>query len=240
MSVVIGITRNLIVDGKNLADFGIYVSSLNTYNAPERDIDSVEVLGRNGELTIDNKRYKNIEVAYPCILNENFKENIDALRNYLYSKVGYVRIEDDFNPHEYRLGRVTENFKIKPKIYDNAGVFEITFDCRPERFLKSGERAISVSNGGVLKNPTLFNSKPLIRVYGTGAITINGQTITVNSANQYTDIDCEMMNCYKGSTNCNGNVTMTTGDFPTLKSGNNTVTYSGFTSVEIAPRWWKL
>jgi phage-related protein len=62
----------------------------------------------------------------------------------------------------------------------------------------------------------------------------------VNTANGYTDIDCEMMNCYKGSINCNGNVTMTTGNFFELKEGNNTVTYSGFSAVEITPRWWKI
>lgn len=237
----VGLTRNLIVDGKNLADFGVYVSSLNTYKAPERDIESVKIEGRNGELTIDNKRYNNIDIEYPCILiGDHFKDNIEGLRNYLYSKVGYVRIEDDFNPHEYRLGRVKGDFEATPLRYDNASVFEIVFDCRPERFIKSGERALTVPNGGIVKNPSLFESKPLIRVYGTGTLTINGQSITVNTANGYTDIDCEMMNCYKGSTNCNGNVTMTTGDFFTLKGGNNIINYSGFSSVEITPKWWKI
>lgn len=237
----IGITKNLIINKKNLADFGVYVSSINTYNAPERDIEIVELEGRNGSLTIDRHRYKNIEVSYPCImLSDAFRMNVEGLRNYLYSLIGYVRIEDDFNPQEYRLGRIKNKFEIEPKVYDNAAVFKITFDCKPQRFLKSGERALSVANNGIVRNPSRYPSKPLVRVYGTGTIGMNGQSITVNSANGYTDIDCEMMNCYNGSTNCNGNVTMTTGNFFELKEGNNTIVYSGFSAVEITPRWWKL
>jgi phage-related protein len=110
----------------------------------------------------------------------------------------------------------------------------------PQRFLKSGERFLTVSNGSVLRNPTYQDSKPIIRAYGTGTITINGESIKVNSANEYTDLDSEMEDCYKGLTNANGNVTMITGGFPTLRSGSNTVSFSGFSAVKIKPRWWRL
>lgn len=235
------ISNNLIVNGKPFSDFGVYVTSRDTYNAPERDEEIIEVKGRNGSLTIDHGRYKNISVSYPCVIVDNFQDNIDMLRNFLQSIRGYVRIEDDFHPHEYRMGRISSGFSLKPNIHDDASTFEIIFDCKPQRFLKSGEQKITITTtGAVIRNPTLEESKPLIRAYGTGTLTINGETITVNSANEYTDIDCEMQSCYKGSTNCNGNVTMTTGEFFTLASGNNTVTFTGFTSLEIIPKWWRV
>ena len=64
-------------------------------------------------------------------------------------------------------------------------------------------------------------------------------TMTISSANSYTDIDCDIMDAFKGSTNCNGNIS---GSFPTLAPGDNTVDLpsSGITKIEIIPRWWVL
>ena len=83
---------------------------------------------------------------------------------------------------------------------------------------------------------------PLIRAYGTGSFSIGGVAIQITSANVYTDIDCELMEAYKDTlaTNCNGNIVLTNGKFPSLKSGANAVTLSGITKLEIQPRWWML
>lgn len=234
------ISNVLIIAKKSLADMGVYVSNPNTFNAPERDVEEVEIAGKNGTLTIDHGRYKNFELEYPALIFQDFKKNIDELRNFLGSLSGYQRVEDSFNPDEFRMGKVKGAFEVKPKTFDDAGTFKIVLDCMPQRFLKSGERFLTVSNGSVLRNPTYQESKPIIRAYGTGTITINGESIKVNSANEYTDIDSEMEDCYKGLTNANGNVTMVTGGFPTLRSGSNTVSFSGFTAVKIKPRWWRL
>ena len=92
-----------------------------------------------------------------------------------------------------------------------------------------------------MENPTPFASEPLIRAYGTGSFVMDGVTVTITTASTYTDIDCEMMDCYKGSTNCNANVTFSTYDFPKLQPGVNTITLNtGITGVEMTPRWWKL
>ncbi len=235
------VSHDLLINGRNLCDLGVYVTSKKVYNAPKRDTEEVVVLGRNGTLTIDHGRYENVPVGYPSVIVDNYKDNIEALRNFIQTLRGYNRIEDTFNPDEYRMGKIPDNFEVDPKVYDNAATFEMVFNCMPQRFLKSGEHVVTfTSSGGIIRNPSPCESKPLITAYGTGTLTINGQTIKVNTADVYTVIDCEMQNCYKGSTNCNGNVTMTTGDFFTLASGNNTVNFSGFSKVEIIPKWWIL
>ena len=82
---------------------------------------------------------------------------------------------------------------------------------------------------------------PLIRVYGTGALAIGNVTITINSASGYTDIDCDLMDAFKGSTNCNGNITLTSGEFFYLDPGENGISFgSGITKVIVKPRWWIL
>ena len=234
------ITRNLIINRQNLSDFKVYAASEGVYNAPERDIEEVEIQGRNGTLTIDHGRFNNIDIKYPMIMiSENMEKDLEQLRNFLLAQRGYCRIEESFNPDEYREGRVPQKIKIKPKRYNNACTFDLEFDCKPQRFLKQGEHVIEITTtGATIRNPTAFEAKPLIRAYGTGSLTMGGETIAITAANEYTDIDCEMQNCFKGSTNCNGNATMTTGGFPKLLSGYNIITFSGFTKLEIKPRWW--
>ena len=46
-----------IFDGKNSRDYGIYISGSGTFNAPEMDITTVEIPGRNGDLTISNNGF---------------------------------------------------------------------------------------------------------------------------------------------------------------------------------------
>ena len=71
--------------GKDSTDFGIYISGAGTFDAPERDTKSISIPGRNGDLTLDNGRYKNIRVEYPIGYARNFKINAEAIRNFFLS-----------------------------------------------------------------------------------------------------------------------------------------------------------
>ena len=116
----------------------------------------------------------------------------------------------------------------------------MTFDCDARRFLKNGDNIITLTANGSIFNPTYFDAKPLIRAYGTGSFTINDITVTITSANVYTDVDCEIMDAYKGTTNCNSNISTTNNEFPALRPGANNITLSGITKLEITPRWWTI
>ncbi len=235
--------RNYIVyNGKSFLDFGVFISGAGTYDAPERDTSKVEIVGRNGDLTLDNGRYKNIKVKYPAFVISNFSENVEALRNYLLTQSGYVRLEDTYHPEEFRLAKISGGFTTKPVAQLIAGEFDLEFDCYPQRFLKSGEAAVEFSAAGTIINKYLTEAKPLIRAYGTGSFTIGGVTVQITSANSYTDIDCDLQEAYKDTlaTNCNANIVLTNGVFPTLKAGSNAITLSGISKLEITPRWWVL
>lgn len=90
-----------------------------------------------------------------------------------------------------------------------------------------------------IENPTLFDSQPLMRVYGEGTLGINSQSVTITQADVYTDIDCEMMDCFKGTANKNMYVQFTDHNFPVFKPGVNDLSLgTGITKVEVTPRWW--
>lgn len=206
--------------------------------APERDYEFVSVPGRDGDLIVDNGRYKNITVKYKAYIIDNYNENMRGLRNALISPKGYQRLEDTVNPDEFRLAKAVP-FDVDEYGVLSAAEFELEFNCKPQRFLKEGEIPIEVTSSTSIFNDYM-ESKPLIRAYGTGTFTINGVTVQITTANSYTDIDCELQECYKDTlaTNCNGNVVVS--EFPTLISGENSVSMSGITKLEITPRWWRL
>lgn len=227
--------------GDSSKDYGVYISGDATYNGAERDYESVSIPGRNGDLTIDNGRYNNIELTYGAFIVRDFDRNITRLRNYILGQRGYKRLEDTYHPNEFRMARFKGGFEVEPQSTLKEGQFTLTFDCMPQRFLKSGEQKVTLTASGVLVNSHLTETRPLVRVYGTGTVTIGGIPITVKSASGYTDIDCETESAYRGSVNCNSNIVLTDGKFWKLQSGRNTVELdSGISRVEIQPRWWTL
>lgn len=227
-----------LYDGVSCEDFKVRISGGGTFDAPQRDVETVRIEGRNGDLHIDNGRFNNITITYDAFIFDDFDHNYSAFKAFLNSKRGYKRLEDSYHPDYYRKAAYMDKLSPKMSTRNVAGTFEISFDCDPRCFLKKGEEVLSILNGQSIKNDTLFPAKPLIRVYGTGTIAINGVSVAVTSADGYTDIDCELQEAYKGAVNCNGDITLNDGVFPELDPGINEFIYSGFTRVEVKPNWW--
>ena len=448
--------------GRDSRDFGIYISGAGTFNAPEKAYQFFEIPGRNGDLIGNDHRLMNVELTYHAFIYTNFRQNVREFRSFLLSLNGYQKLTDSYHPDEYRMACYVGAFEAEPTPMLDAGEFDITFVCKPQRYLFSGEatyrfdqtgqfvgsqilvgqsiqayvpwldrsvytyfrweaaanngrpqsspenvqeirslESVRIYENGVtaffwffgytkytkavmyplsgtgsgyaeeksvpttgwtlygtnifshafhgcsaanwcthypvyasaadlasvpygiaidgelgeetmyikdsryttaeafmanvplanikvdaqlsapvaweptmpyypyfptspgtaeistdpgalltmrydappnrLANPTPFDSQPLIRIYGTGSVEINGITITVSSVGtSYTDIDCELMDCYEGSTNRNAYVSFSTYDFPVLVPGVTDVNVidNTITAVEIKPRWW--
>ena len=438
-----------IYNGRDSRDFGVYISGQGTFSAPQKAYTFYNIPGRNGALIGYDNRFENIEVSYDAFIYKDFSKNIAEFRSFLLSVPGYARLEDSYHPDEFRMAAYVGAFEPEVTPKNDAGQFTITFNCKPQRYLLSGEArywlsggrwttlgstlrlyggsidtsALSVelplvqngsgtpspmnprpfniwdevyiqldgddfyrrtftdaqkcvagtvnaitgelsktwmirrvtsrtwqedlsprryrwngflsgavgstaisshmtpysgggdnvwrelefeisgtdlliystrflnandlneyldenevyvaaqlntptiatldaftpeypsawcvltSNGKMtvsfagtieLINPTMFPSKPLIRVYGNGNFTLNDVTVTITGATEYTDIDCEMMDCYEGDINRNQNVSFSTYDFPELKVGANIVIGENIGNVYIYPRWWRL
>lgn len=176
------IYKALTFDGQSSRTFGVYITGEAVYNAPAREVEMVSIPGRNGAFALDKGRFENIEVSYPAGIfadtEADFAEAVSDFRNYLCSRSGYVRLTDEYNPNEYRLAIYKSGLEVDPAQL-RAGEFEIVFDCKPQRFLTSGETAISVESGDVVTNPTLFAAGPLLEVEGYGDINIGEKQITL-------------------------------------------------------------
>ena len=183
--------NTLTFGGVNSATYGIYIDGSGVFNSPERDVTMVTIPNRNGQLVLDNGRFENIEITYPCFVTENngktMVENIRDFRNAIGSLKGYQRLEDTYHKDEFRMGVFRNGIEVEPVIYQTGGAFEITFNCKPQRFLKSGETAVAVANNGTITNPTKFDAQPQLQVWGYGAVTLtdadgNADTVNIVSA----------------------------------------------------------
>lgn len=233
--------RNYFVFGNlDSRTYGVYISGEGVYDAPGRAYNTVTVPGRNGDLLIDKGRYDNIKITYPAfVAGPAFDSNLTAFRSALLAIGGYAELTDSYHPGEFRFGYCQNGIKVKARSQNDAGEFDITFNCKPQRFLTSGKTAVTVSSGGSITNPTLFDAKPIIRVTGYGSLYVDSDLITITSGYAYVDIDSETQDCYHGTDNANNRVTFQSNDFPVLGPGETGITYSGnITSVKITPRWW--
>lgn len=230
-----------ILDGQDSRDFGVYISGSGTFSAPQRAYNMIDVPGRNGALVGSEKRLLNLELTYPGFIYSNFKSNVADFRAFLLSLVGYKRLTDSYHPDEYRMVLFEGGFEPEVTAKNDAGSFDIVFNCKPQRFLLTGEQVTTLTANGTITNPTEFNAQPLLRVYGTGILGINSQSVTISSvvSDPYIDIDCEMMDAFYGASNRNEYITLTDYNFPVLVPGTNSIALgTGITKVEITPRWW--
>ena len=231
----------IIFNNKSSADCRIQVAHPPGYAYPERDYTITHIPGRNGDIIQDNGCYKNVERTYEVsfdVPNEDFATYANAVSAWLHSTTGYARLEDSYEPNYYRMATYQES-NIFENLYNQAGTATIVFECKPQRFLKTGDNIITIQNSLTIINPTGFEAYPLFKVTGTsGVLTVNGNSITFSSIDDFVMLDCELQDAYKETTNKNSTVS---GTFPVLKPGSNTISWTGdISSVTMKPRWWTI
>lgn len=256
----------LTLDGKPSLDFGLIISGAGTMNSPQKRYEEIDIPGRNGKLLRNTDNFfDNVELSYESFVYENgdfiskhmhkdsldtrtLQEKMRALREYLGSRNGYMRIEDTYNPEEYRLGYFAGPLQAEIDQHLKIAQFTLTFMCKPQRFLKDGEIPTIFHKDASMLNYTMFSSKPLIHCVGTRGyksnpfVRINGVTVRIDDYTlPYVDIDCDLMEVTtENNTSINSKTILINGEFPVLKPGNNDVLFGNFEHIEITPNWWTL
>lgn len=231
-----------IFDGVDCRRFGILAFEKSTFGADAMAYDTRAIPGLDGDLLVEQNRYPNRNIEFGCIIHEDFYVNYERFRSWLMSKTGYHRLESPLHPSEFYLASFKASLEPTIDTDINMGKFDLVFSRKPQRFLKTGERVVRITSQRTLINPTPYASKPLITIYGNvGTLSVGGNTISIDSDEDTTTIDCEIMECYHDSLSnlCNDEVSFSENDFPTLPPGENTIGFNGdFSKVEITPRWF--
>lgn len=232
-------------NGRKSSEFGLRIENNISFTSPEADIEFVEVLGKDGELAIDNNRFKGFDFSVPVRLYAPVGKTVDEvateISNWLKTDIGWKPFYFSGSPDYEYVAMVHQSFSITENLKRN-GQAVIPFKMKPYKFLK-GQGTITLTNGQTLTNEGFRASQPMIRVDGTGDITLqnNGQDwLKLTDVVNYIKVDSEAMSVYREIGNPMFTKMYSTLEpmFPILEVGDNTITWEGTVdSVEIEPRW---
>ena len=165
--------------------YNVLVEGPGDYSGAKKAVEMISIPGRDGAFALDKGYFENEPVEYDVLIQgatqATFETAVSSFRNAILSKKGYQRLTDTYHPNEYRMAVYAGGFDEEPKFHGKGASFKVKFDCKPQRWLTSGETATAVASGGTVTNPTLFPSSPLLEVKGYGDIEFNGFKIKLDS-----------------------------------------------------------
>ena len=235
------LNETFYIDGVDAASAGIHLQKPIVFSEAVPNIESKTIPGRNGALIFDTGSYKNRSGSASCFcLQDDVEAAVSSAGRFLMGGNGYRRLETSDDPDHYWMARVENSPQIEMRMRVLAP-FNIVFDCKPQRFVKSGENKISFTSSGSISNQYGQIALPLITLYGqgTGTLTIGDCVVEVKELDEVLFLDSDTQNAYNNNGNQNMNINAPT--FPTLTDGDTQIAFSGgIERVEIVPRWWEL
>jgi len=210
----------------------LMVNTLPSIIKAQKDIEKIEIVGRDGFLTKDNGAYKGILKTVECTIMD--LDNIDYICSWLDGSSDVIFSNE---PDKIYKATIINQIEFK-KVAVTFHTFIIQFDCQPHGY-SIDNSIITLTSAGTIYNSGSANSKPIIKVFGTGAITltVNGNIVNLTNIVDYVTINSDLMDCYKDTLLKNNDMS---GEFPIIISGNNTISWIGnVTKVEITlnSRW---
>lgn len=235
------LNETFYLDGIDARSSGIQLQAPIAFSEAVPVVEAQTIPGRNGDLIWETGSYENRSGSASCFcLQKDVEKAISSAGRFLMGKKGYRRLETSDDPDHYWLARVENSPQIAMRLRTLAP-FEISFDCKPQRFVKSGENAIVFQQNGSLFNQYGQIALPFITLYGQGAgtLTIGDCVVDVKALDGTLYLDSDTQNAYNDSGNQNLNINAPV--FPVLGDGEIPVAFSGgIERVEIIPRWWEL
>ena len=237
----------VMFNGRSSKDSGFEIELFPAYTFAEMDIESVHIPGRSGDvITTRGKSFFNVQKPYEVSMGsmvDTLPVMAERLSSWLHSAPGYARLEDTYEPDYYRMACYHESGEIE-NILNHGGRGTITFDCKPQRFLKSGEAFRKIDSPMIWRNVAGQPATPRIRVRGlqngNGSIIINSTAIKIVKITDGMILDSELKDAYMGTANLNGDVQLDRyKGYPMLVAGENRVAFDGDIKwLEIQPNWW--
>lgn len=216
-----------IFNNINSNELGIIVKNMPLIPLAEKDIESIKISGKNGNLHIDNGTYNSINYTIDCVISDiskidNIKKAFNGTSKLILSKYNdryfeaTIKNQISFDKYLNVLQEFPLQFELQPISYSNE--------------LEEIRISSDINNLDIGGN-TITN--PIILVDGTGTFTINNVSVEILESG--ITIDCELMNCTKNNLNANDKVILD--KFPTLNPTDNVITIeSGINNIELKYR----
>lgn len=237
----------------------IAVLGQDAYTTTARRYSLETIPGSYAPALSDDGGFQEVKVTYHCgisledledITVDGIEEELNTFLSNMIRQKGWQKLVDSFHEHYFRLAVLAEAPRIEPirnavgGPYTHAN-FDLTFTCKPQRFLEGSDEFVAVESGNTvapaIEEPAIMVARPKLMTSGSGTITIGSQEIDIHSdvPSGTIIIDCEAMDAYRQSDgkNLNKYVTMPIQTVELDGFYETTVTYTT-PDLYIAPMWW--
>ena len=253
--------NDIIYNGQSLRDLGYAVKTFPVHTVAERDMEFSSIIGRSGDIIVDNKRFHNVDMNYEInMIDIDRLQNTDVnerrLIDWLMAGDAEYKIFEDSTVPGYFCKAICKNIGEIARNGLNGYIdTAISFNRQPFWYSKIGQKKLTFSASKTeqtIINPEKFISEPYFKIttdgtsVGETSLIVNGEPYTFETITDYIEIDSEKYNVFKG--NVDYNVHAKFNYMPFFKPGVNTFAVEAkssamqkhILSVEIIPRWRRL
>ena len=229
-----------IWNNKDCRSMGIILRRPAPIIRPEERVKHIEIPGRSGDLTELEDNSEPIFNSYIQTLTMSVRGGfrVRSVNNWLKGE-GYVTFsgEPDRRQKARIIGAITLE-KVSRNLDNWAG--EVQFYCQPLKELLSEDSVTISSSGSTVYNSGDVRCRPLIVATANAtsmSITVGGKTLSITGLTSGTSyvIDSGTMEVLN-SARTTLLTKNSTGSFPMLAPGSNTITGSGWSSLAITKR----
>ena len=224
----------VIINNQNTKTLGFALVGRPSIPSANKRYESTEVEGRDGSLT-RFLGYEDLKFSlnFNILFQTDIKQKLREIKG-VFATAGTLSFDDAPNfYYKIKQAQISET----ESVIKASGVFSVDFVAEPFEYQKTSSAAYTTKPIS-LTNQTTAEALPIIKIYGTGTVVlnVNGIGITLTGLTSLIVLDSELQEAYTGlTTNMNSSMN---GEFPILRTGNNTITWTGMvTKVEIDPRW---
>ena len=231
-----------IFRGIDSRDIGVVVEDMFDVHRPKRNVQTIQVPGRDGRLTQDDGTYDTYTISGKV---NCFGAPLSDVYAWL-SGSGDLILGDE----PTRSIRASATAQIKNTRFRCDGCYDslqVSFDCQPFRYhveqTEGANDIILTSSPATVSNPGTHKSAPRLTIEGTGdaVLTIGTQILEVTDLAGGVIVDAELCECFDLTETAlrNERVTLMDDSFPVLHPGANIISWTGdgVTKVTVAPRW---
>ena len=231
-----------IFRGIDSRDIGVIVEDMFDVHRPKRNVQTIQVPGRDGRLTQDDGTYDTYTISGKI---NCFGAPLSDVYAWL-SGSGDLILGDE----PTRSIRASATAQIKNTRFRCDGCYDslqVSFDCQPFRYhveqTEGANDIILTSSPATVSNPGTYKSAPRLTIEGTGdaVLTIGTQILEVTDLAGGVIIDSELGECFDLTETAmrNDRVTLMDDNFPALHPGANIISWTGtgVTKITVTPRW---
>lgn len=226
--------------GEDCRGRGILLSAPVPIVKPEERVQHVTIPGRPGELTLTEGDgiYQSYIQTVSIVMEGAFR--INEIQNWLKGS-GYVTFHGE--PQRKQQARVIGAVTLtKHSRRSDWWEGEVQFYCEPLKENLTEASETITSSGSTVINLGDVPARPLLAVTASGTtvvIAAGGNTLTITGATSSTVyyIDCDAQIIWHMESNATVvDTQLSSGNFPVLNPGSNSVTGSGWSSVTVTKR----